>query len=277
MGFPDTKEGLEQQIAEQRAFLSTTDGATDDETLRDRAYALWTIGEDLMRLERFQEASIQHNEAAAAFWPFGDDRHVAVHARCRQAAALAALGRNEDAVALLDAVVEEIGLDWDPPSSSDAMPHLLDVWMQLLRDLGSVDRAEDVADVVLRRVRYGTTPVQRLAIVHALRQKALGALSRGGFTEAIAFLDELIERGLEERSGEFDAEFASAIASGLVLRAFAYERSGDPEQALADCDQALTRFGGASGAGIEGVLADARGRRFRLRVQVRFRRALRLG
>lgn len=230
---PDNDIELERQVIEQRLVLEDTGDGVDDATLRVRGEALRRLGEALFRLGRREEAAACFAEAAATLWLFDDERGTAVYARHRQAMALAHLGRDREALDVLNALIAEIGVDWSDPDLPDLMPLVFGLWIGLLRDSGFADEAEDAADVVLGWPDGGTTPTKRLTIAIALHEKATAEVLRGNLDEALDFLEDAASCCAGEQPGPFEAEFRSQLAGGLVMRAFIFEHSGDSGAALA--------------------------------------------
>jgi len=259
MGFPETNDGLEQQVREKRAFLSETAGVSDEPTARKRGDALWMLGEDLFRLGRFEEAAVRFDEAASTLWKFEDERGTFVDARMRQGLALASLGRDLDALDVLDGLVGEIGIEWSDPKNPDTMALVLGLWLGLLRERGVVDKVDEVADVVLGWDRSQTTLMQRLTLAIALSGKAWVEMLHSRAAEALVFLDELIQLCAEEEGGKYGERFLEHLVSGLVARAYALEQSGQAEAAIAGYEAALVRGAGSRGdPDIDRILDAAR-------------------
>src|SRR5579863_480446 len=132
MGFPEAVGALEEQMAEQLAVLERTRGATDDASLRERGDALWTLGEDLLRLGQLEQGADRLGEAAATLWPFASEHPTAVIACSRRATALIMLRREDDAYEVLADAIDRIGLEWSYPALPDLMALVLADLLDLL-------------------------------------------------------------------------------------------------------------------------------------------------
>lgn len=254
-------------MTEQLAVLARTSGAADAPTVRERGDALWTLGEDLLRLGQLEEGADRLGEAAALLWPFAAEHPTAVIACSRQATALMRLGRHDDAYEVLRGVIEKIGLEWDYARVPDLMALVLADWLSVLdskrlrtlRRMSVVEQGEEVAEVVLRRYEGGDTPTQRIAIGRALRQKAVGAIMRADWPAALDLYDELIRRCPIE---DYDAVRDSSVEmrlGALTTRGLILERLARNEEALASYEEALrgSEFVRAPGPSFRKILKDA--------------------
>ena len=276
MGFPQTKAELTQAIDAQRKFLSGTESATDDETLRERGYALWKIGEQLLRLHRIEpsprdaeleDAVTMLDDAAATLWPFSSERHTAVYARWRQAITLDALGRADEGVEVLNTLVAEIGLDWNEPNYPDLMPVILGALIGLQRDCGHMDAAESVADAAIERFSDGTTPAERTLLGISHRAKASAAEVRGDTDAALALLNEVVTRCSDVEGAPYPDELLSQVAQALVRSAVLLEMVGRRKEAVAAYDEVIARCAAMTGVNpnIDWAVATARGGKKRLK------------
>lgn len=283
MGFPDDVGALEEQMSEQLAVLERTRGGTDDATLRERGDALWTLGEDLLRLGQLEQGVERLGEAAATLWPFASEQPTAVIACSRRATALIMLGRHDDAYEVLADAIERIGLEWSYPALPDLMALVLADLLDLLRIKGMEERATEVADVVLRRYEADDTPTQRIAAGRALRQKAVSAIGRADWAEALALYDELIRRcPVEEDMAVRDSSVEMRL-SALTTRGYVLEQLGRRDDALGSYEEALERGKAVvlPGSNVPKILKDAKAgakrakSRRRSAWSVRLRRVLR--
>jgi hypothetical protein len=178
MGSRGDKEGLRRDIAEQERVVRETAEATDDATLVKRGVALFTLGEDLLRLGDFAQAATRLDEAATVLWPFESERGTAINARERRANALAYLRREQDALGLVESSIDEIGLDWIDPNFPDVIPRLLCTRSKLLWDRGRRDEADAAADETLAQLGSVRGPSERLIAITVLCVKARVAYAR---------------------------------------------------------------------------------------------------
>ncbi len=282
MAFPTDVGGLQRRLDEQRAILAGTAGAIDERTVRKRGDALWTMGEDLLRLGQLEEGADRLGEAAATLWPFEQDRGLAVLACSRQATALMNLDRDDDAYEALKGAIEKIGLEWSDPHVPDLMPLALADWLDLLHGKAYsgeslTETAVEVADVVLRRYA-GDTPTQRIAIGRALRWKAVSAIMQADWPETLVFCDDVIRRCPVEEDDAVRGSSVEMWLSALTTRGFVLEQLARRDEALASYEEALGRGESVTSVNlnVRKILKDAKDGRRRITSARRARRA-RLG
>jgi hypothetical protein len=122
LSFPKDRPGLERYLAEHKQVVIELRGANDARSVRLRGAALWTVAEALLRLDRLDEASEIFALALPILWRDETSWGHAVNATGRRAFALVRLARHAEAVALLNELVDRVGLDWVEPSLPDVLP-----------------------------------------------------------------------------------------------------------------------------------------------------------
>jgi tetratricopeptide (TPR) repeat protein len=264
MGFPQTHDELERDIARQTRIVLETADADDERALRRRGDALWLLGEDLFRLGRFEESVPICDEAAETLWPFVDERHSAVHARWRQATTLTVLGRCLEALTVVERLVKDIGPDWKAPSLPDLMPLVLGLWVGLLEEVDRQGEVESRADQVIALLEDGNTPGQKMVLARVLLAKAAAVEDRGDTNCALAVLDDVIVRASAEVSGDLAGEFRSLLVAAMVKRGLVLELAGRSDQALSAFDEVLVKYGATPDSDFDDDLGTARASRTRL-------------
>src|SRR5579863_9891993 len=239
MSVPADRGAIEGQINEQRAIVMQTAGATDETSVRKRGHALWKLGQDLLQIGCYDEAAARLGEAAESLWTFTEWRSTAVLARAQQATALEAGGRDQEAFDLMSDLIEEIGLDWNEPESPHVMAFVLAQWVGYLPAMDRAEQVEEVADVILERFPTDSTDWQRLAVGRALRQKAISRVMEGDWGDALALLDELVERCPEEQNDAYRDESLMLLVASLTMRGFVLEQLGRTGEAMGSYDDAI--------------------------------------
>jgi tetratricopeptide (TPR) repeat protein len=107
------------------------------------------IAQSLFSLKQFAEAASRFDEALTILWRFEADHPKAVNSTGQRANALNRLGRDEEALALLNQLVERVGLGWDYPPLPDLLPVALTTWLYSMERLDRMDEAYAAADALI--------------------------------------------------------------------------------------------------------------------------------
>jgi tetratricopeptide (TPR) repeat protein len=256
------KDELRRRIAAQEQILRETAGATDASSAHKRGVALWIMAEAFMQLTEFETAAERFGEADSILRGFDTEHILVVSGAGQRAVALLRLGRQPEALDVLNELVERVGLNWVDPTGDphDHLAGALGPWLYLMEQLGHADDAYDAADALITAFDPPSSWVRELEVAQAFRTKGSVALVRGDHQEATELLEEAILRSASGDGDGFLTVWAEAtLTSGALL-----EQTGREIDALTGYDELIARCDNKPDPYLRAMVTEANTRRGKL-------------
>jgi tetratricopeptide (TPR) repeat protein len=257
MPLPTDRAELLRQAAEGERALREIPSAGNPKVAGRRAATQFQLARIRDRLGESREAERLFGEAATGFWELGSpsDRDFAAGARISQARIAMAAGRDKEALAILDRMVEQFGgfptLENVPISPAGA----LSVWLLLLERADDQKRLYDAAGVALEMLDPHGSARDHGAFGKALAWRARSADELGYTDEAV----ELYQKAItwleqEEPNSDVDALLDHAVQRVAPL----LDDLGRDEEAAAAYKRIIERFKAKKTFRSRAVVATAR-------------------
>ena len=107
-GRPDSRLYEPAAVARYKAIIKETRDASDEESLIQRALAYWMLGRAAVTKKQHEDAMTYSGQAASLATNIPALRAVAVSARAREGVELVVLGRDDEALEVLDEVIADL-------------------------------------------------------------------------------------------------------------------------------------------------------------------------
>jgi tetratricopeptide (TPR) repeat protein len=213
-------------------------------------------------MQQYGQAAPYFAEAEATLRPLGSEQRLAVGAAVELGTVLARLERFEEALEILDRVIDEVGIGGTLPDVSgavadamaDLIPGVVSIWLTAHERIGRWDEAGSAAEAVIAALDPGTTQKRRVVVAEAFRLLAGAALAQEDWAEALVAWEEVIKRC----DGEEDLVFVHMKAQAMGGSAKLLSDLGRVDEALAVCDEVLERFGSVSYEPVREVVTAVR-------------------
>jgi tetratricopeptide (TPR) repeat protein len=253
---PTTQAELLRSAQElERALEAMPIAANARNIARRRAATQFKLGRIRVELGQSREAESLFAQAASGFWELGSpsDRDLAAWARIRQAATAAEARRTEEALAILDKMIEQFGgfptLDNVPSGPADA----LSMWLRLLEQTNDPRRLYEAAGVALAML----DPQEHAAFCTALACRAGSADELGYSEEAVTVYEQAIAWAEEEQP---DLPIDAFLDHAMRRVAALLDDLGRDEEAAAAYRRLIERFKAKRTWRSRQVAVDARDR-----------------
>lgn len=218
MALPSDRASLLSLAADTERAVAETAHSGDKETMRTHATELLRLGEIRFQLGELQNAEGLFERAAAAFWksdfPFA--REAAVMATIRQSNMAMVEHRFDDAVRIIDGLIEQCGGFPDFLETSQVRVAGLDAWLSLLDIAEDNPRLYDAAGTALTLLDANGPPAEQKLITETLVRRAKTADALGNEEEAAEAYGKAIAR-LEAESPAATGQLAECMLRHAVI------------------------------------------------------------
>jgi tetratricopeptide (TPR) repeat protein len=222
---------------ETERVVAQTTIALDQQTAQKHAGALLKLGELRARLDEPREAERAFDAAATAFWKSvsPSNRERAAFARIRQSSLAMADGRVDDALAIIDRLVEQFGGFPKFPELSEGRPLGLGMWTLLLEMKEDYGRLYEVAGMALELLDPSGPTKERIEIARIAAKRANAAHELGRNAEAV----EMYAQAIAGFKVEDPAVVGKELINATVKLTEVHTELGIEDESLAE---SLTAF-----------------------------------
>jgi hypothetical protein len=207
---PKDRAGLLALAAETERVVAQTFVASSREVAQKHANELFRLGEIRARLGEHKKAERTFDQAATAFWALGSplNREWAAMSRIRQSSVAADEGRFDEALAVIERMVEQFGGFPTFEQLPFSRHTWLDMWMLLLEQAEDYERLYVVAGTSLELLDPAGSADERIVIARTAAKRANAAHVLGRNDEAV----EMYEKAI----AGFRVEDPAVVGKGLI-------------------------------------------------------------
>lgn len=194
MPLPKDRASLLALAAETERLVAQTFVAPSREVAQKHANELFRLGEIRARLGEHREAERIFDQAATAFWTLGSplNREWAASSRIRQSSVAADEGRFDEALAVIERMVEQFG-GFPTFEQLPLRRHVvLDMWMLLVEQAEDYERLYVVAGTSLELLDPAGPTDERIVIARTAAKRANAAHVLGRNDEAVELYEKAI-------------------------------------------------------------------------------------